>query len=134
MERLGGLIHLGLPRNRIRKIPSNFFRFTVELQWVYFHNNQMNNAGLNFMKVLKKLRGIYFANNGCMNDNAVFERSRFLNIMFNLMRRCPPEEEDFNNDTDNTECEFPRDETSNENPPDSSCSKKSCSKSKQVDF
>lgn len=127
LERLSGLTHLALQRNKIKKIPGNFFRFTIELQWVYFHNNQLNNAGLNFMKVLKKLRGIYFANNGCMSDNAVFERSRFLNIMFNMMRRCPPDEEDFNNDVDNTECNFPSENTSNEKPP-----KSSSSESKQV--
>lgn len=131
LERLTDLLHLALPRNKIKKIPSNFFRFSIELQWVYFHNNQISNAGLNFMKILKKIRGIYFANNGCMSDNAVFERSRFLNIMFNLMRRCPPEEEDFNNDTENTECEFPADETSNEKPPKSSSSSSSSSESKQ---
>lgn len=130
LERLSDLVHLALPRNKIKKIPSNFFRFTLELQWVYFHNNQLNNAGLNFMKVLKKVRGIYFVNNGCISDNAVFERSRFLNVMFNMMRRCPPEEEDFNDDTENTECNFPSEETSNEKPPKSSSS--SSSESKQI--
>ncbi|KAG5667374.1 hypothetical protein PVAND_015356 [Polypedilum vanderplanki] len=124
LERLSNLIHLAMPKNRIRKIPANFFRFAVNLQWVYFHSNQIANTGLNVLKNLKKLRGFYMVNNGCVSDNAILERSKFLTMMHSMVSKCTPDLEDFVTDTENTECTFPE-ETSNENPPQDSSSSSS---------
>lgn len=123
LERLTNLIHFAIPRNRVRKIPGRYFRFTVKLQWVYLHNNQLSNAGLNVLKSLRELRGIYLANNGCINDNAVMDSRRNFHIMHSLMRNCSPDLDDFVRDTEESECTF-TDNTSNENPPKSSSSKK----------
>lgn len=133
LERLTNLVHLALPHNRIKKIPGNYFRFTVNLEWVYLHNNQIANSGLNVLKNLKKLRGFYMANNGCISDNAVFERSKFLSMMHNMVKKCTPELDDFVTDTENSECTFPE-ESSNENPPkDSSTSEKKNTKEQFYD-
>jgi hypothetical protein len=134
LERLTNLIHLALPRNRIKKLPGNFFRFTINLQWVYFHNNELASAGLNVLKNLRSLRGFYLANNGCVSDNAVQERGRFLSIMHSLVSKCTPDLDDFVTDTENTECTF-TEETSNENPPkDSSSSSTSEKKNTKENF
>ncbi|CAH1734391.1 unnamed protein product [Chironomus riparius] len=112
LERLTNLLHFAVPRNRIRNLPGNMFRFTINLEWVYLHGNQISNAGFNVLKVLRRLQGIFLAGNGCISRNAMFDNNAVFGIMHSLATGCPPTLDDFIRDTENSECTYKDEDTS----------------------